>query len=317
MFKMRAKMITVGLLGTAAILPLDLAKADQVGHASWYALHSRTASGEQMNPDELTAAHRSLPFGTRVLVENLTNGRSVVVRINDRGPFVGGRIIDLSKAAAASIGMIDTGTAQVRVTTTGGGALAALGKSASDKSITAAGKSEAAASQIASASATVTFEAKSTPTTPVKKVAKATSGPAEKVGTTKTGSGKAQNVASHAASKMKQAAKSSGSKGKVAAASKTVRSAAKISAKSTAKGSTRSTAKTAAKSSIKTAAKSSAKSRSSQGHAFSSDKRTRTASRPNRQRRASTRTIAHLYPVLGQAPGFMKPAGRPARVRPA
>ena len=105
MFKMRAKMISVGLLGTAALLPLDVAKADQVGHASWYALHSRTASGEQMNPSELTAAHRSLPFGTRVLVENLSNGRSVVVRINDRGPFVGGRIIDLSKAAAQSIGM--------------------------------------------------------------------------------------------------------------------------------------------------------------------------------------------------------------------
>ena len=84
-----------------------------------------------MNPNELTAAHRSLPFGTRVLVENLTNGRSVVVRINDRGPFIGGRIIDLSKAAAASIGMLGAGTAQVRITTTapdGGSALAALGE---------------------------------------------------------------------------------------------------------------------------------------------------------------------------------------------
>jgi peptidoglycan lytic transglycosylase len=112
MSKMRAKMITVGLLGTAALLPLDVARADQVGHASWYALHSRTASGEQMNPEELTAAHRSLPFGTRVLVQNLSNGRSVVVRINDRGPFIGGRIIDLSKAAAESIGMVDAGTAK-------------------------------------------------------------------------------------------------------------------------------------------------------------------------------------------------------------
>src|SRR5262245_2675046 len=128
MFKMRAKMISVGLLGTAALLPLDVAKADQVGHASWYALHSRTASGEQMNPSELTAAHRSLPFGTRVLVENLANGRSVLVRINDRGPFVGGRIIDLSKAAAESIGMVGTGTAKVRVITAGGNALAALGE---------------------------------------------------------------------------------------------------------------------------------------------------------------------------------------------
>jgi rare lipoprotein A len=129
MFKMRAKMITVGLLGAAALLPIQAAKADQLGHASWYSLPANTtANGEQMDPNELTAAHRSLPFGTRVLVENLSNGRSVVVRINDRGPFIGGRIIDLSKAAAASIGMINAGTAKVRVTTAGGSALAALGE---------------------------------------------------------------------------------------------------------------------------------------------------------------------------------------------
>ena len=128
MFEMRAKMITVGLLGAAALLPVDHAKADQLGHASWYSLPANiTANGEQMNPNELTAAHRSLPFGTRVLVENLSNGQSVVVRINDRGPFIGGRIIDLSKAAAASIGMVNSGTAKVRVTTAGGSALAALG----------------------------------------------------------------------------------------------------------------------------------------------------------------------------------------------
>ncbi len=130
MFKMRAKMITVGLLGAAALLPLNQAKADQLGHASWYSLPANiTANGEHMDPNELTAAHRSLPFGTRVLVENLTNGRMVVVRINDRGPFIGGRIIDLSKAAAASIGMINAGTAKVRVTTADGSVLAALGES--------------------------------------------------------------------------------------------------------------------------------------------------------------------------------------------
>jgi rare lipoprotein A len=134
MFKMRAKMISVGLLGTAALVPVDFAKAGQLGHASWYSLPKNiTANGEQMNPNELTAAHRSLPFGTRVLVENLANGRFVVVRINDRGPFIGGRIIDLSKAAAASIGMIAAGTAKVRVTTAGGGLLAALGKSTAEK----------------------------------------------------------------------------------------------------------------------------------------------------------------------------------------
>jgi rare lipoprotein A len=129
MITMRAKMITVGLLGAAATVPIDFAKADQLGHASWYSLPANTtANGEQMNPNDLTAAHRSLPFGTRVLVENLSNGRSVVVRINDRGPFIGGRIIDLSKAAAASIGMIAAGTAKVRVITDGG-VLAALGQS--------------------------------------------------------------------------------------------------------------------------------------------------------------------------------------------
>src|SRR5580765_7089827 len=153
MFKMRAKMISVGLLGTAAMLPLDFAMADQVGHASWYSLPANiTANGEQMDPTELTAAHRSLPFGTRVLVENLSNGRSVVVRINDRGPFVGGRIIDLSKAAAASIGMIDAGTAKVRVTTeTGGNALAALGqataKAKDGSSLTAKAKVEMASAE--------------------------------------------------------------------------------------------------------------------------------------------------------------------------
>jgi rare lipoprotein A len=128
MTKMRAKMISVGLLGAAALLPFDSVMASQVGRASWYAMHSRTASGERMNAGELTAAHRSLPFGTRVLVENLSNGRSVVVRINDRGPFAGGRIIDLSKAAASSIGMIGSGTAKVRITAQGGGALERLGK---------------------------------------------------------------------------------------------------------------------------------------------------------------------------------------------
>ena len=141
MLQMRAKMISVGLLGAAIILPIDFAKADQLGHASWYSLPSnKTANGERMNPNELTAAHRSLPFGTRVLVKNLSNGHSVVVRINDRGPFVGGRIIDLSKAAAASIGMIHSGTAKVRVTKAAGSTLAALGEAtAKAKSGTASG----------------------------------------------------------------------------------------------------------------------------------------------------------------------------------
>jgi peptidoglycan lytic transglycosylase len=148
--KMRAKMISVGLLGTAVMLPLDFAKADQVGHASWYSLPSNiTASGERMDPNELTAAHRSLPFGTKVLVENLNNGRSVIVRINDRGPFIGGRIIDLSKAAAETIGMLGAGTAQVRISTTapdGSSALAALGEATAKakKGVALAAKESAA-----------------------------------------------------------------------------------------------------------------------------------------------------------------------------
>jgi peptidoglycan lytic transglycosylase len=119
MFQMRAKIVAVGLIGGAVMLPAGLGHAEQVGHASWYALKSRTASGEMMNPSALTAAHRSLPFGTKVLVENLSNGRSVVVRINDRGPFVKGRVIDVSKAAASSLGMIGSGTARVRVSSVG------------------------------------------------------------------------------------------------------------------------------------------------------------------------------------------------------
>jgi rare lipoprotein A len=83
------------------------------GHASWYALSSKTASGERMNAAKLTAAHRSLPFGTKVKVTNKRNGKSVVVRINDRGPFIKGRVLDVSKAAAKDIGMVSSGTAQV------------------------------------------------------------------------------------------------------------------------------------------------------------------------------------------------------------
>ncbi|MDB5524143.1 MAG: rare lipoprotein [Rhizobium sp.] len=83
------------------------------GGASWYALHSKTASGERMNPARLTAAHRSLRFGTKLRVTNNRNGRAVIVRINDRGPFIRGRVLDLSRAAANSIGMVKSGTAKV------------------------------------------------------------------------------------------------------------------------------------------------------------------------------------------------------------
>jgi rare lipoprotein A len=104
---------------TAAITAFALLGSAQAnaapgcGHASWYALSSKTASGERMNASKLTAAHRSLPFGTKVLVTNKRNGKSVIVRINDRGPFIRGRVLDVSKAAAQDIGMVASGTAQV------------------------------------------------------------------------------------------------------------------------------------------------------------------------------------------------------------
>lgn len=74
-----------------------------------------TASGERFNPEDLTAAHRTLPFGSLVEVTNVATGKSVVVKINDRGPFHGNRDIDLSKAAAREIGMLPAGTAKVQL----------------------------------------------------------------------------------------------------------------------------------------------------------------------------------------------------------
>ena len=83
---------------------------------SRFALTSQTANGETANPDALTAAHKSLPFGTTIRVENLQNGRALKLRINDRGPFVGGRIVDVSRAAADRLGFKHQGTVRVRVT---------------------------------------------------------------------------------------------------------------------------------------------------------------------------------------------------------
>jgi rare lipoprotein A len=90
----------------------------EYGLASYYGkdFHGRkTASGETFNMYDMTAAHKRLPFGTKVRVTNLKNGQSVVVRINDRGPFVHGRIIDLSYAAAKEIGLVEMGVTKVRV----------------------------------------------------------------------------------------------------------------------------------------------------------------------------------------------------------
>jgi len=85
----------------------------QRGLASWYGESQMTASGERFDRHALTAAHRSLRFGTRVRVTNQRNGRSVIVRINDRGPYSHNRIIDLSEAAARELQMIDAGVVPV------------------------------------------------------------------------------------------------------------------------------------------------------------------------------------------------------------
>jgi rare lipoprotein A len=101
--------VEIGNALAAATVPA----AAQCGRASWYALHSRTASGERMNPAAMTAAHRSLPFGTRLRVTNRHNGRVVTVRINDRGPFVRGRVLDLSRGAARRLGFVRSGHTSV------------------------------------------------------------------------------------------------------------------------------------------------------------------------------------------------------------
>lgn len=85
------------------------------GLASFYVEGTRTASGERFDPHELTAAHRTLPFGTRLRVTSVATGRSVTVRINDRGPFVPGRVLDVSYSAADRLGIVDRGVAKVKI----------------------------------------------------------------------------------------------------------------------------------------------------------------------------------------------------------
>ena len=85
------------------------------GLASFYSEGSGTASGEKLDGRQLTAAHRTLPFGTRLRVTNLSNGHSVTVRINDRGPFVRGRDVDVSYTAAQTLGMTEQGVAKVKL----------------------------------------------------------------------------------------------------------------------------------------------------------------------------------------------------------
>ena len=115
-YSLRTLSFAVTLGVTCIGLPV-IASA-QSGIASVYSEGNRTASGERISSGTLTAAHRSLPFGTKVRVTNQSNGRSVVVRINDRGPFVKGRIIDLTPAGASALGF--SGLAHVTVDVVGG-----------------------------------------------------------------------------------------------------------------------------------------------------------------------------------------------------
>lgn len=112
-------MIVSALLGGCAVTPTaPEEEGAEIGFASYYADRlqgRRTASGERYDRQAFTAAHRRLAFGTRVKVMRLDNGRSVTVRINDRGPFVKGRVIDLSRAAAEALGMLRAGVVKVRI----------------------------------------------------------------------------------------------------------------------------------------------------------------------------------------------------------
>ncbi len=110
--------VIVLMITGCATVPAGKQGESMYGTASWYGgkfIGRKTANGEIFTSQSLTAANKTLPFGTSVLVTNLNNSKSVIVRINDRGPYVGDRIIDLSYAAAKTIDMIGTGTARVRL----------------------------------------------------------------------------------------------------------------------------------------------------------------------------------------------------------
>jgi len=113
-----ATLAPLGCAGTGPPPNPSLERTVQVGFASYYDSRfdgARTASGERYDEKALTAAHRTLPFGTRVQVTNLSNGRSVVVTITDRGPFARGRVIDVSRRAARRLDFLRDGTTRVRL----------------------------------------------------------------------------------------------------------------------------------------------------------------------------------------------------------
>jgi rare lipoprotein A len=104
-----------GLSAPPRTVDLVRIKSRGTGIASFYWTGVKTANGERFDPTQMTAAHRTLPFGTRLQVTNLRTGKSVMVRINDRGPFIEGREVDLSRSAAESLGMLDEGVTKVHM----------------------------------------------------------------------------------------------------------------------------------------------------------------------------------------------------------
>src|SRR5947209_11716471 len=159
----------VGAAGCALVrapAPPPITDGVQVGVASWYGpgFHgNRTANGEIYDQYELTAAHPSLPLGTRVMVTNLENGRAVQVRVNDRGPFVDGRAIDLSYAAARTIGMVGPGTVRVRIEVLGPTILAAAAALAAPAALPTARPSSRPPRDVPTGSYTVEVAALSDP----------------------------------------------------------------------------------------------------------------------------------------------------------
>ncbi len=123
----------LGLTAAALFAAPDAQASTQTGIASWYQMGTKTANGERYNPDGMTAAHRTLPFGTIVLVEHLGTGRTVRLRINDRGPFIRGRIIDVSRGGARALGLMGSGTAKVRVTAVSRGGRVASSRSSASR----------------------------------------------------------------------------------------------------------------------------------------------------------------------------------------
>ncbi|WP_150286416.1 septal ring lytic transglycosylase RlpA family protein [Rhabdaerophilum calidifontis] len=111
-------------LAALAALSAGAARAETIGHASYYGRElagRKTASGERFDPGAMTAAHRSLPFGTRLRLTHLRTGRTTIVRVNDRGPFVRGRVLDVSHGAARALGFAGQGTALLRIEPLGRG----------------------------------------------------------------------------------------------------------------------------------------------------------------------------------------------------